>query len=170
MVWEQSDGTVLHGLDAGAFVDGGLSFPIGFAGRVTAPQAVTLRSSARDTATYETVSGVRFYLSGSDLSLVQETWPYYGDAFTPARPELNGGFELSFDGGTIWNRFSREVGYKTAITTGLWLPAIAIGATGLDATLGPFDLAHMLLRFQIPAQDTVFKKLDIQLNVDCDIF
>jgi hypothetical protein len=168
LIWQRDD-LLLRGFDGQAWVDGKAVFPITFPGRKTAVLPVTLRSSARDSHTFETLSDVRFYLTGTDVPLVQGTWPYYGNAFTPARPELNGGFEVSFDGGRLWTRFSRDVGYEADPATWVSLPALAVGLNGIAGQLGPFDQAHLLVRYVVPPQAIDFKVLDLQLAVDCDI-
>jgi len=168
LVWQRDD-RLLRGHEGQAWVDGKLTFPITFPGHTTDPVPVTLRSSARDSLTFETLMNVRLYLTGTDVPLVQETWPYYGDAFTPARPELNGGFEVSFDNGHAWSRFSKEVGHASDAATWLLLPAGPVGFDGIAGQLRFADQAHLLVRYTIPPQAADFKVLDIQLAVDCDI-
>ena len=54
-------------------------------------------------------------------------------------------------------------------STLILLPASAIGSDGQDGVLGPYDQATFYLRFVIPPTAALFKALDIQLAVDCDI-
>lgn len=168
LIWQYGE-SLLRGYENGGWVENKLSFRISFPGRVSDALPVTLRSSARDSHTFETLKAVKFYLTGSDVPVVQEQWPYLGNAFNPARAELNGGFELSFDGGRTWNRFSREVGYEKNPATWLDLPSNAVGAGAVAGQLGPFDRARLLVRYVIPPKVDLFKVLDIQLAVDFDI-
>lgn len=168
LIWQRDD-LLLRGRAAEAWVDGQAVFPITFPGRKTEALSLTLRSSARDSHTFETLTNVRFYLTGADVPIVQAAWPAYGNAFTPARPELSGGLEVSFDQGHSWTRFSTTVGYESNPATWLELPAIAVGLGGTAGQLGPFDQAHLLVRFVVPPQATEFKVFDLQLAVDCDI-
>ena len=168
LIWKRGD-TLLRGYEESAWVDGSLVFPITFPGRTSAAVPITLQSSARDTRTFETLQNIRLYLTGTDVSLVQETWPYYGDTCTPSRPELNGGFEVSFDHGRSWTRFSKTVGYEPDPSTWVSIPTTAVGLSGLTGQLGPFDQAHLLVRYTVPQQTTVFKVLDIQLAADFDV-
>lgn len=166
--WQKGD-TVLRGFDAGQFLDGKLVYPIGFPAITTDAQAITLRSSARDTHTFENLTNLKLYLTGSDVSVVQESWPYLGDAFTPARPELNGGFQISFDGGRNYITFDKQHGYEQDPSTWIQVPGIAIGLNGADGVLGAFDDAHFLVRYKIPSLAATFKVLDLQLIPDFDI-
>ena len=90
---------------------------------------------------------MKFYLTGDadDLTLVQKTWPNLGFAYNPPRPELNGGFQISFDG-INWTTFSIKdptltgsvgAGDQNDPTTWILLPASSIGVNGQDGTLGP---------------------------------
>lgn len=144
-------------------------FPITFPGRSTEALPLGLRSSARETQTFETLTSVRLYLAGADVPIVQELWPSYGDAHSPARPELNGGFELSFDGGRSWTRFSKTVGYAPDPSTWVLLPACALGLDGQDGILKPFDRAHLLARYVVPPQADQYRVFDIRLMVDVDV-
>lgn len=168
LVWKRGD-QVLRGPDGLTRVEGRAEFPITFPGRVAEAVPLLLGSSARDSHTFETLTNVRFYLTGTDVPTVQGLWPSVGDAFTPARPELNGGFELSFDQGRSWTRFSPTVGNEAVPATWVPLPAIAVGLNGIDGQLGPFDQAHLLVRYAVPSLIVDFKVFDIQLAVDCDI-
>lgn len=166
--WQKGD-TVLRGVDGGQFVDNKLVYPIGFPAGTTDAQLISLRSSARDTHTFERLTNLRLYLTGSDVSIVQESWPYLGNTFSPARPELNGGFLISFDGGRNYITFDKTHGYESDPTTWIQVPALAIGLNGIDGVLGAFDDAQFLVRYKIPSLASSFKVLDIQLVPDFDI-
>ena len=144
-------------------------FPITFPGRITEALPLRLRSSAWDIQSLQILTNVRLYLTGAGVPIVQELWPTYGDAYTPARPELNGGFELSFDSGRTWTRFSKTVGHQDDPATWVVVPACAIGLDGQDGVLGPFDQARLLARYVIPPQADQFQVFDIRLAVDVDI-
>jgi hypothetical protein len=168
LIWQRDD-LLLRGRTNQTWVDGQATFPISFPGRKTEALPLTLRSSARDSHTFETLKSVQFYLTGTDVPIVQEEWPTLGDAFTPVRPELSGGFEVSFDRGRSWTRFSSTVGHASDPATWVSLPALAVGLNGVTGQLGPFDQAHLLVRYVIPPQAADFKIFDIQLAVDFDI-
>jgi hypothetical protein len=172
VIWQQN-GVLLQGVNpiGGSWTANPLVFPVSFPGQVSIPQSATLRSSARDTNTLETLVGVKVYLTGlaADIAIVQSQWPYLGNAFTPARPELNGGVEISFDQGRSYTRFSNEVGLEATPSTWITLPAISVGLNGIAGQLGPFDQAHMLVRFNIPQGATLYKVPDIRIAADFDI-
>ena len=168
-VWSQN-GTMLRGYANGSWVEGSLVFPVGFPGTVGTPQVLTLQSSASAQGSLETFKNVRFYLTGDpdDLALVQGLWPVLGNAYSPARADLNGGFEISFDGSN-YTRFSNTVGLQSDPSTWLTLPAIAIGSNGADGVLGAYDTAQIFVRYNVPSVANIFKIFNIQLAVDADI-
>lgn len=143
-------------------------FPIGFPGSSSAPLQLQVRSNAADLGTFETLTGVKFYLTGdpTDVNTVQTIWPSLGGT---QRPELNGGLDISFDFGRSYIRFDTTHGLLTDQNTWIPLPAEAIGLQGADETIGAFDTAHLLVRVVIPPGATQFKKLDIKLALDFDI-
>lgn len=169
LVWTQN-GVLLRGYQNGAWVDGNLAFPVGFPGQQNTTQTVVLSSSAGSEGTLETLNNVRLYLTGDlgDLAIVQGLWPALGDAYSPPRPEMNGGFDISFDGSN-YIRFSTLVGLASDPTTWLTVPAVAIGQNGADGVLGPYSTATMFLRYVIPPTVTTYKTFNIQLAVDMDI-
>jgi hypothetical protein len=171
LIWEQPDITLRGYAATTGWVDGGLSFPVCFPQRYSEAKIVTLRSSARDSGTLETLKSVKFYLTGNatDLIQVQETWPYYGSSFSPNRVELNGGFEISFDEGRTYTRFSKTAGYASDPSTWISLPASAVGLNGIAGQLGPYDRARIYMRYRVPQQATNYKLLDVRLAVDFDI-
>jgi hypothetical protein len=168
-VWQQN-GALLRGRLNGEWVDGGLVFPVGFPGVPNVTQTITLQSSASSEGSLETFKNVKIYLTGDpgDLAIVQGVWPAYGDAYTPPRPEMNGGFEISFDGSNFL-RFSKTVGLESDPSTWLTLPAVSIGQNGQDGVLGAFDSAQFFVRYTIPFVAGVFKTYNIQLAADADI-
>ena len=170
LIWQKGD-KIIRGNDGTDWVDGSLTFPIAFPGKDSDTIPVTLHTSARDTQTFETLIGVKLYLTGSqaDISLVQQQWPYMGNAYSPIRPELNGGFEISFNGGRSFQRFSKEVGNEAEPASWVPLAAEAVGANGIDGQLGPFDVAYLLVRYRLPPQISSFRVFNVQLAADFDI-
>jgi hypothetical protein len=169
LIWNQN-GTLLRGYQGDSWVDGSLIFPINFPGKITEALQVTLQSSARANNTLETLTNVKLYLTGDpgDLAVVQGVWPYLSNSYTPARAEMNGGLEISFDG-VNYTRFTNEVGLESDPSTWITLPAISIGQSGQDGILGPFDMATLTLRYNVPAAASMFKVFNIQLAADCDV-
>jgi hypothetical protein len=103
---------------------------------------------------------VKFYLTGdpNDIATVQGSWPNLGFSYNPQRPQLNGGFQISFDG-IDWTTFSIKnpaltgsvgAGDQNDPSTWILLPASAIGSDGQDGTLGPYDQATFYIRFVVP--------------------
>jgi hypothetical protein len=144
------------------------SFPIGFPGTVSTPEQLQVRSNAATLGTYETLTGVKFYLTGDpdDINTVQNVWPTLGGT---SKPELNGGVDISFDFGRTYTRFDTTHGYEADPGTFIPLPIQAVGSQGTAETLGAFDTAHLIIRYTIPPGATQFKKLDIRLAMDFDI-
>lgn len=143
-------------------------FPVSFPGTSSPPLQLQVRSNAIDLGTFETLTGVKFYLTGnaSDINIVQNIWTTLGSS---TRPELNGGVDISFDFGTTFTRFDINNGVQSNPSTWISLPAEAVGQQGSDNTLGPFDTAHLLIRIVVPPGATQFKKLDIKLALGFDI-
>jgi len=168
LIWRQN-GTLIQGYDGTAWVSTGLTFPIIFPGTTTDGQAISLQTSAAINGTFETLISVGFYLVGSDVPAVQNEWPYLGDVYTPTRPEMSGGFEISFDGGSTWTRFSKTVGVESNRSTWIPLSELAIGSTGIAGQLGAFDAANLLVRYVVPPQVTLTKVLDIQLAAGFEV-
>ena len=168
LVWGQNSAQ-LKGYDGQQWVEGQLAFPVSFPGDTTDPQFITLQSSAAKNQTFETLIGVGFYLIGADAPMVQTQWPYLGNGYSPARPSLNGGFEISFDGGQSWTRFTTSVGWQQNRSTWIPLPQIAIGSVGLAGQLSPYDVAHLAVRYVLPPNLSLNKVLDVQLAVGFEI-
>jgi hypothetical protein len=146
-----------------------LTFPITFPGVTTDGLPVLLLTSAALNQTFETLTSVAFYLIGSDVPVVQGEWPYLGNAYSPARPDLNGGFEISFDGGNTWKRFNKTLGWQSDRSTWISLDQEAIGSAGFTGQLGPYDVANLVVRYVIPPGVTLSKILDVQLAVGCEV-
>lgn len=168
-VWSQN-GTLVRGRANGAWVDGNLVFSIAFPGNPSDTDTITLQSSSSSEGTLETFRNVKLYLTGdpADIAVVQGLWPYLGDAYAPPRDEMNGGFEISFDGSNFI-RFSKEIGYESDPSTWITVPALSIGQNGQDGVLGAYDTAQFYVRYMIPSVATVYKTLNIQLAADADI-
>lgn len=166
LIWQYND-QVIRGRADDAWVDGALTFPVTFPGRFSEAKKVTLRSSARDSNTLETLTNVKLFLTGDpdDINIVQQDWP----TVDITHPELNGGLEISFDDGRTYTRFSATAGLQSNSATWITLPAEAVGLNGLDGQLGPFDQAHMLLRYKIPPGADQFRIFDVRLGASFDI-
>jgi len=157
---------MLRGYENGADVDGGLTFPVAFPGTISKPQTVTLASSALANGTFDILQNVKFYLTGDpgDITTVQGSWPNLGFSYNPQRPQLNGGFQISFDG-INWTTFSIKnpalagsvgAGDRNDPSTWILLPGSAIGSDGQDGTLGPYDQATFYIRFIVPPTAALF--------------
>jgi hypothetical protein len=169
LVWFHN-GVMVRGYQNGSWVDGDLVFPIAFPGAPSETEVVTLQSSASSEGSLETFRNVKLYLTGdpADVAVVQTVWPYLGDAYSPARPEMNGGLEISFDGSN-YTRFSKQVGYEGDPSTWITLPALSIGQNGQDGVLGAYDTAQFYIRYTIPAVTNVYNTFKLQLAADVDI-
>jgi hypothetical protein len=169
LTWSQ-DGVMVQGYQDGEWVNSGLVFPVGFPGTQSVTSTITLASSAAAEGTLETFQNVRLYLAGDpdDIAMIQETWPTYGNAYNPARPELNGGLQISFDGVT-YTTFSETVGNQADPSTWILLPSIAMGQGTTDGVLAPYDVAQFYIQFLIPSLADVFQTYNIQLAADVDI-
>lgn len=143
-------------------------FPISFPATTSIPQQLQVRSNASTLQTFETLTGVKFFLTGdpTDVDTVQNIWPNLGDI---NKPELNGGVEISFDFGRTYTRFDQTHGLESSPATWISLPVEAVGTQGAFETLGAFDTAHLIVRYVIPPGAIQFKSLDIRLALDFDI-
>lgn len=143
-------------------------FPIGFPATVSVPEQLQVRSNATALQTFETLTGVKFFLTGdpTDVDTVQNIWPSLGGS---NKPELNGGLDISFDFGRTYTRFDSTHGVENSPSTWIALPVEAVGTQGTEQTLGAFDTAHLILRYTIPPGAVQFKLLDIRLALDFDI-
>lgn len=143
-------------------------FQIGFPNTSSLPQQLQVRSNAAALRTFETLTGVKLYLTGNpvDLNVVQNIWPTLGGV---TRPELNGGYDISFDFGRTYIRFDSTHGLESNPGTWITLPVEAIGQQGTAGVLGAFDAAHLVVRVVVPPGAVDFRKLDVQLTMDFDI-
>ena len=185
LLWKQN-GLVIRGYQNGADVNGPLVFPVGFPTKTSGPLNITLQSSAQANNTLDILSNVKLYLTGNseDLGIIQGMgqsstlgWPNLGFAFDPPRSWMNGGLQISFDG-INWTTFSSVqsnapgsvgVGDQTDPTTWLLIPAIAMGVSGTDGTIGPFDIANIYLQYVVPSTANNYEIPIIYLTVDADI-
>lgn len=164
LIWSDASGNEIKGPDLPA---GNYMFPVSFPGTTSASTQIQVRSNSSILLTYETLTNVKFYLTGSaaDVTTVQQVWPNV----SATQLQLNGGFEISFDFGRTYIRFDSNNGVKASPNTWVQLPAEAIGLQGSDGKLGAFDSATMFIRFVVPPSATQYKVLDIKLGVDFDI-
>jgi hypothetical protein len=193
LIWSQN-GSVIHGYTSGVYNEGSLVFPISFPSITSDPQKITLISSALANGTFDILSNVRFYLTGTeaDLNIVQGYtptdlpipeggwpigWPNLGLVGGNNNTELNGGLQISFDG-INWTTFSSvQAGAVGSVSVGdlsdydSWvvLPAISVGLNGSDGIIGPFDTATMYLRYIIPPGADNYQLFNIALACDVDI-
>ncbi|HVI40920.1 MAG TPA: hypothetical protein VM577_09690, partial [Anaerovoracaceae bacterium] len=143
-------------------------FPIGFPNTTSKPQQLQVSSNAASLQTFETLTDVKLFLTGNtdDLQVVQSVWPNLGG---PTRPELNGGYEISFDFGRTFIRFDTSHGLESDPLTWIPLPVEAVGVQGRAGTLGAFDAAHLIVRVIVPPGAVDYRKLDVKLAMDFDI-
>lgn len=143
-------------------------FPVAFPGTTSVPLQLQVKSNASALQTYEVLEGVKFFLTGDadDVDIVQNVWPGLGG---PNKPELSGGYEVSFDFGRTYIRFDSLHGLESSPSTWITLPSEAVGAGGLDGTLGPFDTAHLIVRVVVPPGADQFRAMHLRLGMDFDI-
>jgi len=165
LVWTDASGNELKGPD---LPDGRVWFPVSFPNTTTPVQELYLRSNANIMGTFETLVGVKFFLTGDadDVNTIQNIWPELGGS---TRPDLNGGFEISFDFGRTYTRFDSSHGVEGVPSTWIPLPVEAIGNQGAYETLGAFDTAHLLVRYIVPPGASQIQSFDIRLGTDFDI-
>lgn len=115
----------------------------------------------------DNLANVRFYLDGDPgtLEAVQTTWP----AISTTQTALNGGLDISFDGGRTYTRFSTTYGYKQDPATWPLLPASATSFSSQDGVLDAFDAANLTLRLVVPPSATEFGTLDLSLGTLFDV-
>lgn len=143
-------------------------FPIAFPATTSKPQQLQVKSNASALLTFETLTGVKLFLTGDldDVNTVQNIWTSFGDV---NKPELNGGVEISFDFGRTYTRFDSTHGLESDPSTWIALPVESVGTQGAAETIGAFDSAHFVVRYIIPPGATQYKKLDVRLALDFDI-
>lgn len=158
LIWSNSSGVPIT--SAG--------FPVGFPGTISTAQILEVASNAIALQTYESLVGVGFFLVGdaNDINTVQNIWPTLGGT---TQPQLNGGIDISFDGGQTYTRFDSTHGVQGTPSTWIYLPAVSVGAQGTAETIGAFDTAHFIVRYVIPPGATQFGILNISLGLGFDI-
>ena len=169
LIW-QENGVTLTGENT-AWLNNNLTFDINYPGKVTEGHVITVMSSAQVNKTYNNLVNVKVYLSGDPLSvkIIQELWPTLGNGYNPQRTNLNGGLEISFDGGRNYTRFDVNNGYALQPSTWLVLPGVSMGTGGQDGVLGAFNIATFILRFTIPPGAVEFQKLNVSIALDFDV-
>lgn len=155
----------------GQVLTGPIFFAINYPGHTTESIVLKVGTNAQATKTFNTLRDVKIYLTGdvSSVQLVQQIWPLLGESFSPARPDINGGLDISFDNGQTYTRFNPIIGNETLSSTWITLPAEAIGLDGSDGTITPFDTATMLIRLVIPPVSIDYKKLSLSIGLDFDV-
>lgn len=143
-------------------------FPIGFPGTSSLPQQLQVQSNSATLGTFETLMGVKFFLTGDaeDINTVQNIWPFLGGS---VNPQLSGGVDISFDFGQTFTRFDSNHGVEGNPSTWVLLPAEAVGIQGVAGVIGAFDLAHFIIRYVIPPEATQFGKLNVLISMGFDI-
>ena len=172
LIWQLNGNTIRDGS-----TDGSLIHPINFPGVTGDIQTVTLQTSAQTDQTFASLTGLQLYLQGDldQLNTILNIWPAYGNASNPPRTDLNGGLEISFDGGATFHRFGfcplcqARLGDPADPSTWLTIPAMAISPSDGDGVLGPFSTASMLLRYRIPPQADQFEIFNVRLEAAFDV-
>jgi hypothetical protein len=171
LIWQQN-GVTLTGKDSsGNYINNALVFNINYPGNLTEAQNISVSSSAQTENTFNTLTNVGIYLTGDPVSLeiVQQLWPTLGNGYYPVRADLNGGFQISFDGGSNYTTFDPSTGVEGQPNTYITLPALAVGINGETGTLGAFDVANFIIRLIIPPGAVEYQQLNIALALDFDI-
>jgi hypothetical protein len=171
LIWKQN-GIILTGKDnSGNYINNASVFDINYPGNISEPQVLTVSSSAQTEQTFNTLKNVGIYLTGDPVSLeiVQQLWPTLGNGFVPVRTDLNGGFQISFDGGRNYTTFDPSTGVEGSPDTYIPLPGLAVGINGEDGTLGAFDTATFIVRILIPPGAVEYQQLKIALALDFNI-
>lgn len=165
IIWSDNSGNEIRGPN---IPNGAVWLPIGFPTTTSQIQSLQFRSNAQDLQTYEVLSNVNFYLTGNpnDVNTVQNIWTNYGG---PTKPELNGGFEISFDFGRTYIRFNSNIGVESNPATWILLPTEAVGAQGIVGILGPFDIGRVIVRYIIPPAADQYQTFNISLGIDFDV-
>jgi len=168
LIWKFNGNTIRDGS-----TDGSLIHPINFPGVTGDTQEVSLQTTAQADQTFASLTGLQLYLQGDpgQLDILLNVWP----AYNLARPDLNGGLEISFDGGASFHRFGfcplcqERHGDPEDPSTWLTVPAVAISPSDGDGVLGAFATVRMLLRYRIPPQADQFQIFKVRLEATFDV-
>lgn len=128
------------------------------------PISLVIASPAANTNTTEILTNVKFYLDGSDATLL-ESWA----SISGTESSLNGGVEISFDNGITWTRFSSTIGKKSDTSTWVILPAVAISSLATDGQLMSYDRGKLLLRVIVPPSFSDYRIISFLLGTDFDV-
>lgn len=180
LIWKESGNLVRQ-----AGKDDQLVWAPSAPGVIGEPRIIEVSASGLNIS--ERLEKVRLYVTGNpaDVNTVMSVWPFLGrQPGQPRRDELNGGLEVSFDGGRTWQRFKYAAGnsdpdypnygYEAdALGTdpARWatLPSVAIGLTASDGVLRNFDTGRFLLRWKIPAGANQFHIFAVTVEAAYDI-
>lgn len=153
----------------------------------TESRIIELTTSAVMTGVMERLEKVRLYVTGNpdDVATVMSVWPFLGrQQGQPRRDELNGGLEISYDGGRTWQRFkyaanNADPDYPnygneadalgTDNTKWATIPVVALGLGATSGVLDPFTTARFLLRWKIPPGADQFHVFDVTLEAAFEI-
>jgi hypothetical protein len=137
---------------------------VGFPSLVSGPVTLTVASPAGINNTKEILTNIQFFLDGPDADLLQ-SWT----TINSIKTTLNGGVEISFDGGLTWSRFNATTGLKSNKATWVQLPGAAISEIATDGTLTPNDSGTILLRLVIPPSFSDYRVISFLIGTDFDV-
>ena len=171
LIWQQNT-TILK---SGA-VCKPLVLPVTFPATTGTTQKLVLSTSAVADGTFASLVNLKLYLQGDpdQLNTLLNVWPNYGSGTTPQQPELNGGIEISFDGGYSFQRLGalpggENFGLADDPTTWITVPASCIVPGTTDGVLGPFDLATLSVRYIVPPLADQFQIFNVRLEAAFDV-
>jgi hypothetical protein len=171
LIWQQNT-TILK---SGA-VSNPLVLPVTFPAMTGPTQKLALSTSAVADGTFASLVNLQLYLQGDpdQLNTLLNVWPNYGSGTTPQQPELNGGIEISFDGGYSFTRLGAlpdgtNLGFADDPTTWITVPASCIVPGTVDGVLGPFDLAMLSIRYIVPPLADQFQIFNVRLEAAFDV-
>jgi len=142
-------------------------FPVGFPGTSSEAKGIQMTTNAISLQTFESLQDVQLFLTGDadSLEIVQNQWPVISSTNTG----LNGGYDISFDNGQTYTRFTPTAGLVSNPSTWITVPATAIGSGAIDGQLSAFDTAHFLLRVVVPPSATNFQVFNVVLSANFNI-
>lgn len=172
LIWSQNGSVLKNDTQAKS-----LAFPVSYPSATSDALTVTLSSSAITDNNFATLSNVRLFLQGEadQLNTLLNVWPTYGSSMTPPRPELDGGIEISFDGGQTFTRLGLDpetglrFGDPADASTWILLPQAAVTPGSADGVLGAIDTATITVRYRIPSLADQFQIFNVRLEAAFDV-